>query len=37
MTGCVPVMLSCFGMKMKLVMMHRWDPETALRLIEAER
>ncbi len=35
-TGCVPVMLSCFGMKMKLVMMHRWDPETALRLIEAE-
>jgi long-chain acyl-CoA synthetase len=36
-TGCVPVMLSCFGMKCKLVMMHRWDPETALRLIEAER
>jgi long-chain acyl-CoA synthetase len=36
-TGCVPVMLSCFGMKFKLVMMHRWDPETALRLIEAER
>jgi long-chain acyl-CoA synthetase len=36
-TGCVPVMLSCFGMKMKLVMMHRWDPEAALRLIEAER
>ena len=36
-TGCVPVMLSCFGMKMKLVMMHRWDPETALRLIEAEQ
>ena len=35
--GCVPVMLSCFGMKLKLVMMHRWDPETALRLIEAER
>ena len=30
-------MLSCFGMKLKLVMMHRWDPETALRLIEAER
>ena len=22
-TGCVPVMLTCFGMKMKLVMMHR--------------
>jgi long-chain acyl-CoA synthetase len=36
-TGCVPVMLSCFGLKMKLVMMHRWDPENALRLIEAER
>jgi long-chain acyl-CoA synthetase len=36
-TGCVPVMLSCFGMKFKLVMMHRWDPETALRLIESER
>jgi long-chain acyl-CoA synthetase len=36
-TGCVPVMLSCFGMKMKLVMMYRWDPENALRLIEAER
>jgi long-chain acyl-CoA synthetase len=36
-TGCVPVMLSCFGMKMKLVMMHRWDPEAALRLIEAEQ
>ena len=36
-TGCVPVMLSCFGMKLKLVMMHRWNPETALRLIEAER
>ena len=36
-TGCVPVMLSCFGMKMKLVMMHRWDPEVALRLIETER
>jgi long-chain acyl-CoA synthetase len=36
-TGCVPVMLSCFGMKLKLVMMHRWDPETALRLIEMER
>jgi long-chain acyl-CoA synthetase len=36
-TGCVPVMLSCFGMKMKLVMMYRWEPEEALRLIEAER
>jgi long-chain acyl-CoA synthetase len=36
-TGCVPVMLSCFGLKMKLVMMYRWDPEIALGLIEAER
>ena len=36
-TGCVPVMLSCFGMKLKLVMMHRWNAEAALRLIEAER
>jgi long-chain acyl-CoA synthetase len=30
-------MLSCFGMKMRLVMMYRWEPEEALRLIEAER
>ncbi len=36
-TGCVPVMLTSFAMKMKLVMMYRWDPEAALRLIEAER
>jgi long-chain acyl-CoA synthetase len=36
-TGCVPVMLSCFGMKFKLVIMRRWDPEKALQLIEAER
>ncbi len=36
-TGCVPVMLTSFAMKLKLVMMYRWDPETALRLIEAER
>ena len=33
-TGCVPVMLSCFSWHFKLVMMHRWDPEAALRLIE---
>ena len=36
-TGCVPVMLSCFAFGMKLVMMHRWDPERALELIERER
>ena len=36
-TGCIPVMLSCFAFGMKLVMMHRWDPERALELIERER
>jgi long-chain acyl-CoA synthetase len=36
-TGCVPVMLSCFAAGCKLVMMHRWDPARALELIERER
>jgi long-chain acyl-CoA synthetase len=36
-TGCVPVMLACFGLGMKLVMMYRWEPERALELIERER
>ncbi len=36
-TGCVPVMLSCFALGMKLVMMYRWEPERALELIERER
>ena len=36
-TGCVPIMLSCFITGSKLVMMHRWDPEKALELIERER
>ncbi|HEX4863705.1 MAG TPA: class I adenylate-forming enzyme family protein [Acidimicrobiales bacterium] len=36
-TGCVPVMLSCFAFGMKLVMMHRWEPDRALELIERER
>jgi long-chain acyl-CoA synthetase len=36
-TGCVPVMLSCFASGLKLVIMHRWDPERALELIERER
>lgn len=36
-TGCVPVMLSCFSWHFKLVMMHRWDPEGALGLIEKHR
>jgi len=36
-TGCVPVMLSCFMLQLKLVMMHRWDPDKALALIERHR
>ncbi len=36
-TGCVPVMLSCFAAGYKLVMMHKWDPARALELIERER
>ena len=36
-TGCVPVMLSCFVGGNKLVMMYKWDPERALELIERER
>ncbi len=36
-TGCVPVMLSCFAAGYKLVMMHKWDAERALELIERER
>ncbi len=36
-TGCVPVMLSCFSVQLKLVMMHRWDPEKALELIERHK
>ncbi len=33
-TGCIPVMLSCFTWHFKLVMMYRWDPDRALELIE---
>jgi long-chain acyl-CoA synthetase len=33
-TGCVPVMLSCFSWHFKLVMMYKWEPERALQLIE---
>ena len=33
-TGCIPVMLSCFTLHLKLVMMYRWEPERALALIE---
>lgn len=36
-TGCVPVMLSCFAWHFTLVMMHHWDPEVALGLIEKHR
>jgi long-chain acyl-CoA synthetase len=33
-TGCIPVMLSCFSWHFKLVMMYRWDADRALELIE---
>ena len=36
-TGCIPVMLSCFYAGLKLVIMHKWDPEAALALIEREK
>ncbi|MDE3064043.1 MAG: AMP-binding protein [Acidobacteriota bacterium] len=36
-TGCIPVMLSCFSWHYRLVMMHRWEPERALELIERHR
>jgi long-chain acyl-CoA synthetase len=36
-TGCVPVMLSCFAAGYKLVMMYKWDPARALELIEREK
>jgi long-chain acyl-CoA synthetase len=36
-TGCIPVMMSCFSSGLKLVMMRKWDPERALALIERER
>ena len=36
-TGCVPVMLSCFVGGLKLVVMYKWDPLRALQLIERER
>ena len=35
-TGCIPVMLSCFGAGVKLVIMYKWNPERALELIERE-
>ena len=36
-TGCVPVLLSCFASGLKLVMMYKWDADRALELIERER
>jgi len=36
-TGCVAVMLSCVIGGMKLVIMHKWDAERALELIEREK
>ncbi|MEO8162703.1 MAG: AMP-binding protein [Ilumatobacteraceae bacterium] len=36
-TGCVPVMLSCFIAGLKLVIMYKWDVEKALEMIEREQ
>ena len=36
-TGCIPVMMSCFSWHFKLVMMYRWEPERALHLIERHK
>jgi len=36
-TGCIPVMMSCFYAGLKLVIMYKWDPEAALELIEREK
>ena len=36
-TGCVPVMLSCFVAGLKLVIMYKWDAGKALPIIEKER
>jgi long-chain acyl-CoA synthetase len=36
-TGCVPVMMSCFVAGLKLVIMYKWDPEKAMQLIEREK
>jgi long-chain acyl-CoA synthetase len=36
-TGLLSQCLSCFILKRKMVIMYKWDPEEALRLIEKER
>jgi len=36
-TGCVPVMLSCFTAGLKLVIMYKWDAGKALPIIQDEK
>ena len=36
-TGLLSLCLACFIIKRKMVIMYKWDPEEALRLIEKER
>lgn len=36
-TGCIPVMMSCFSWHFKLVMMYRWESERAMQLIERHK
>ena len=36
-TGCVPVMMSCFIAGLKLAIMYKWDAEKALEMIEREK
>jgi long-chain acyl-CoA synthetase len=36
-TGLIPVLLGCVAAGSKLVVMHKWDPDRALELIERER
>ena len=36
-TGCIPVMMSCFVGGLKLVIMYKWEPERALQLIQREK
>ena len=36
-TGCVPVMMSCFVAGLKLAIMYKWDAEKALEMIEREK
>ena len=36
-TGCVPVMMSCFIAGLKLAIMYKWDVEKALEMIEREQ